>query len=218
MVFTIGTNANGYVSLSAAQNACNRDSLLGCINLINTYTTTRTGLRSLIGTWGVPTPSITNQSIVYGDFVQYVNAFPMTWTFTIANFTSLYYIDTMTITSLNYYISGNILTVTGYVSPSVTPTIRLILDNNVNNNLERFDTGYWVYGTTAPISVTMVAHWNVIPDALPKLTRMYNGVESGLLQAATNLGQDWLWYYAEDAGHGGVDVIDQSNGNLLYNT
>ena len=52
MVFTIGTDGNGYVSLSASQTSSSTGSLLACINLVNTYTTGKTSLRSLIGTWG----------------------------------------------------------------------------------------------------------------------------------------------------------------------
>jgi hypothetical protein len=58
MSFTIGTDANGNVSLYAAQSASGTTSLLATINKVNTYTSGKTSLRSLIGTWGQSAPVI----------------------------------------------------------------------------------------------------------------------------------------------------------------
>ena len=58
MSFTIAADGNGNVSLRATQTACNKNSLRECINLVHTYTTGKTSLRSLIGTWGTANPNI----------------------------------------------------------------------------------------------------------------------------------------------------------------
>jgi hypothetical protein len=131
MTFTIGTDANGNVSLYAAQSASGTTSLLATINKVNTYTSGKTSLRSLIGTWGqpsvAPTPSITQTSFSYVQSTGVIN-----WYFSVSNTTS------SSISSTNVILySWNQSTglFTGTFAPSATPP-------QVTFYLENVQSGY----------------------------------------------------------------------------
>ena len=75
-------------------------------------------------------PSVTSNSVSYGEYDAYGLGYPVTWNFQVANTTSATYVSSTDFNDTpDFSLSGDTVTVSGYVTPNVKPSIQFKLQN-----------------------------------------------------------------------------------------